>query len=185
MGNRISKVYTRTGDDGTTGTADGGRVSKDSVLMQAIGDIDELNSSIGVLRAESLPGFMDESLKQIQHELFNLGGELAMPEFQSIKHEDVQRLESELDQWNAKLEPLKDFILPAGNRQVALSHLARTVCRRAERSLVTLSSVHEMRTEMMQYVNRLSDYLFVAARLLADDADLEEIMWDPENSLGY
>lgn len=182
MGNRISKVYTRTGDDGTTGMADGSRVAKDAALMQAMGEVDELNACIGVLRAEALPGGLDTGLQRIQNDLFNIGGELAMPEYQAIVAGDVTWLESTMDQWNERLAPLKDFILPAGNREVALCHLARTVCRRVERSLVALAHEKPLRPALMQYINRLSDYLFVAARMLADDANLEDTFWDSETN---
>lgn len=180
MGNRISRVYTRTGDDGTTGMADGSRVAKDSPVMQAIGDVDELNCCIGMLRAENLPDFLDGNLQQIQHELFSLGGELAMPEYQVINAQSVQRLEAQMDQWNKQLAPLKEFILPVGNRMMTVCHLARAVCRRTERSLVTLSAGRSIRTEVMQYINRLSDYLFVVARMLGKDAGFNEMFWEQE-----
>jgi len=181
MGNRISKVYTRTGDDGTTGMADGSRVAKDSLVITAIGDIDELNASIGVLRAEDLPDQHNASLLKIQNNLFTIGGELAMPEYQLISERHVMGLEQQIDRWNSELEPLKEFILPAGNRTVALYHMARTICRRAERSLVTLNGENELRNELMQYLNRLSDYLFVAARAIAHEKGANEIYWTKED----
>ena len=178
MGNRISKVYTRTGDDGTTGMADGSRVMKDTSIMDAIGDVDELNACIGVLRAEDLPDFMDKMLGNIQHELFTLGGELAMPEYQVIAASHVEKLEAQIDIWNSRLKSLKEFILPAGNRPVTLCHQARTVCRRAERSLVCCAREQELRMEIQRYINRLSDFLFVAARVLAKHGGLGEVFWE-------
>lgn len=180
MGKRITKVYTRTGDDGTTGMADGSRIEKDAPVMQAIGDVDELNACIGVLRAEALPDFIDKGLEQIQHDLFAVGGELAMPEYQTVSVTHVEKLETQIDQWNEQLKPLEEFILPMGNRSVTLCHQARTVCRRAERSLVAFDREHSLRSEVRQYINRLSDYLFVAARILADDKELDEIFWEQD-----
>ncbi len=183
MGNRISKVYTRTGDDGSTGMADGSRVAKDAPIMDAIGDVDELNAYIGVLRAEDLPGFMDKMLGDIQHELLTLGGELAMPEYQVIAASHVEKLEAQIDIWNGRLKPLKEFILPAGNRPITLCHQARTVCRRAERSLIRCAREQGLRMEIRRYINRLSDFLFVAARMLAKDEGLREISWEQEHSV--
>jgi len=178
MGNRITKVYTRTGDDGSTGMADGSRVNKDSTVIVAIGEVDELNALIGVLRAESLPQAFDTALLNVQNELFTLGGELAMPAYQVINEQYINNLEQRIDEWNAVLEPLKEFILPAGNRAIALCHQARTVCRRAERSLVTLGHENAIRGELIQYMNRLSDYLFVAARALAHQNGIAEVYWN-------
>lgn len=178
MGNRISKVYTRTGDDGTTAMADGSRQPKHSPVMQAIGDVDELNAVIGLLRAEDLPDSIDIQLKLIQNDLFSMGGELSMPEFQLIDDGYIARLENDLDVMNEDLTPLKDFILPAGNRKVAVCHLARTVCRRAERSLVEYQQEFSVRDKLLSYINRLSDYLFVLARYLARQSGCEEDYWD-------
>ncbi len=178
MGNRISKVYTRTGDDGTTGMADGSRVAKDAPVIHAIGDVDELNACIGVLRAEDLPDFVDKALEHIQHELFALGGELAMPRYQVIAARHIGKLEVQIDALNGRLKPLKEFILPTGNRSVTLCHQARTVCRRMERSLVSCTHERASRMEIRQYINRLSDFLFVVARVLAEDGNLEEIFWE-------
>lgn len=180
MAKRITKVYTRTGDDGSTGMADGSRVGKDTAVIVAIGDTDELNATVGLLRAEELPASLDEALKAIQNDLFAIGGELAMPEFQVIGEDHVGQLEQQIDLWNEGLEPLEEFILPAGNRMVALCHQARTVCRRAERSLITLSHETAVRPEVMHYLNRLSDYLFVAARRVAAETGAEEIYWRHE-----
>ncbi|TNF99324.1 MAG: cob(I)yrinic acid a,c-diamide adenosyltransferase [Gammaproteobacteria bacterium] len=177
MGYRISKVYTRTGDDGSTSMADGSRVSKTSAVMQAIGDIDELNACIGVLRAEPLPKAIDLGLLAVQNELFSVGGELAMPEYQTISQGHIDVLEKQIDSWNNSLEPLKEFILPSGNRPVALCHVARTVCRRAERGLVLLKQQHKVRDELLHYVNRLSDYLFVAARTIGKANHTAEVYW--------
>lgn len=177
MGNRITKVYTRTGDDGTTGMADGSRQSKASPVMLAIGDVDELNACIGVLRAESLPEDVDAVLLATQNNLFACGGELSMPEFQVIADAHVLAIEQEIDRLNESLQPLKEFILPAGSRTVALCHQARTVCRRAERSIVTLNQQESVRPALMQYINRLSDYLFVVARTLANQEGLSEVYW--------
>lgn len=177
MGNRISKVYTRTGDDGTTGMADGTRIAKDTSVIQAMGDIDETNSSIGLLRAEDLPELIEHALQDIQNDLFSLGGELAMPTWQTIIPAHIEKLESQIDHWNKDLTPLKEFILPAGSRTVALCHQARTICRRSERTLVALSHEQHIRDEIMQYINRLSDYLFVLARYLASKDDIGEIYW--------
>ena len=177
MGNRISKVYTRTVDDGTTGMADGSRVKKSSVVIAAIGEVDELNAVIGVLRAEDLPPAYDATLLKIQNDLFTIGGELSMPAYQVVTGQHITIMEQQIDQWNEDLVPLKEFILPAGNRVVALCHQARTVCRRAERSLVTLNETGEIRIELIQYLNRLSDYLFVAARSLAHKEGISEVYW--------
>lgn len=180
MGNRISKVYTRTGDDGTTGMADGSRVKKSSVVIAAIGEVDELNAVIGVLRAEDLSPTYDAALLKIQNDLFTIGGELSMPAYQAVTGQHITLMEQQIDQWNEGLAPLKEFILPAGNRVVALCHQARTVCRRAERSLVTLNEADAIRVELIQYLNRLSDYLFVAARVLAHEGDVNEVYWTKE-----
>ncbi|MDE1887878.1 MAG: cob(I)yrinic acid a,c-diamide adenosyltransferase, partial [Gammaproteobacteria bacterium] len=142
MGNRLSKIYTRTGDDGTTGLADGTRVPKDDARVEAYGTLDELNSVLGVLLAEPLPNAVAETLQPIQHELFDLGSEFCLPGYQAISAEHVQRLETTLDRFNENLPPLKEFILPGGNRTAALCHLARTICRRAERRAWTLHRQH-------------------------------------------
>jgi len=181
MGNRISKVYTRTGDDGSTGMADGSRVSKDSVVISVIGEIDELSAVIGVLRAEHLPDTYDIALLKIQNELFSVGGELSMPDYQVLQVQHVEALEQQIDSSNESLQPLKEFILPAGSRIVALCHQARTVCRRAERSLVSMSQGTGVRNELVQYLNRLSDYLFVAARMLGKEEGVNEVYWTKED----
>ena len=177
MGHRISKVYTRTGDDGSTGMADGSRVKKNSMVIIAIGEVDELNAVVGVLRAENMPPPYDAALLIIQNDLFTIGGELSMPAYQVITEQHIEGIERQIDQWNEDLAPLKEFILPSGNRVVALCHQARTVCRRAERSLIALSQGDGVRGELVQYMNRLSDYFFVAARALAHEEGVNEVYW--------
>src|SRR6478736_3101111 len=167
MGNRLSKIYTKTGDDGTTGLGDGTRVAKDSARVSAYGTVDELNSSIGIVLAQEIPPAVRESLTQIQHDLFDLGGELCIPGMAMVHEADVERLEQTLDGFNADLPALKDFILPGGGMAAACCHLARTVCRRAEREVVTLSRSESVRPEAVRYLNRLSDLLFVLSRVLA------------------
>ncbi|MDB6060113.1 MAG: cobalamin adenosyltransferase [Verrucomicrobiaceae bacterium] len=178
MGNRLSKIYTRTGDDGTTGLGDGGRIAKDHPRMEAIGSVDELNSLIGMLIAElPVEDALREPLSAIQHNLFNLGGELSIPSYVMIKPEHVTALEVLLDELNEPLPPLKNFILPGGSRSAAVCHLARAVCRRAERDLVTLASDNEINIAGRHYVNRLSDFLFVLARSLARRDGGQEVLW--------
>lgn len=178
MGNRLSKIYTRTGDDGTTGLGDGARIDKDHPRMAAIGSVDELNSLVGLLIAE-LPGddAVVASLTEIQHHLFDLGGELSIPGYAVITAEHVSALENKLDAFNAELPPLKNFILPGGSRSAAICHLARAVCRRAERDLVTLARATETNLNGRHYINRLSDFLFVLARVLARRNGGQEILW--------
>ena len=166
MANRLSQIATRTGDDGSTGLGDGTRVAKDHPRVQAMGDVDELNSTLGVLLAEPLPDDVRELLVIIQHELFNLGGELSIPGFELLKTDAVARLDDALASYNAALPRLKEFILPAGTRSAAIAHVARTVARRAERALVALGAAESVRSEPRQYLNRLSDLLFVLARVL-------------------
>ncbi|CAA0082951.1 Cobalamin adenosyltransferase [Zhongshania aliphaticivorans] len=178
MGHRLSKIYTRTGDDGTTGLGDGSRIEKDHHRMESIGTVDELNSAIGLLLAE-LPS--DDAyaalLAQIQHDLFDLGGELAVPGYTMISASRISELESKLDCLNEDLPPLKNFILPGGSKPAALCHMARAICRRAERCLVALSKTDEVNTTGRQYLNRLSDFLFVMARLLARRNGGQEVLW--------
>jgi cob(I)alamin adenosyltransferase len=166
MGNRLSQIATRTGDDGTTGLSDGSRVPKDHLRVQAMGDVDELNSNLGVLLAEPLPEDIRELLITIQHELFNLGGELSMPGYELLKAPAVLRLDEALEHHNAALPRLKEFILPAGTRSAAIAHVCRTVARRAERAVVTLAAAEDVKPAPRQYLNRLSDLLFVLARVL-------------------
>ena len=177
MGNRLSKIYTRTGDKGTTGLGDGSRIEKDSERMQAIGCVDELNSIIGVVLACEIPESIQKCLANIQHGLFDLGGELSIPAHVAINNEHIKYLEKKLDQLNADLPPLKEFILPGGTLAAAHCHHARTVCRRAERDLLSLSRSDEINPSSLMYLNRLSDFLFVAARTLARSNGGKEILW--------
>lgn len=179
MGNRLTKIYTRTGDGGTTGLADGSRVSKDAPRIEAIGAVDELNSALGVLLAEPLPDAARGCLDNVQNDLFDLGGELSVPGHPIMGKAHVVRLERELDRFNAGLPALKDFILPAGSRAAALTHLARTVCRRAERELVGLSRTETIRFVTVRYVNRLSDYFFVVGRAVTHTLGYQEVLWTP------
>jgi cob(I)alamin adenosyltransferase len=180
MGNRLSKIYTKTGDDGTTGLGDGTRVAKDSARVAAYGTIDELNSAIGVVLAHDVADEVRETLTQVQHDLFDLGGELCIPGMAMIHEADVERLETTLDGFNADLPALKDFILPGGGMAAASTHVARTVCRRAEREVVTLSRNENVRPEAIRYLNRLSDLLFVLARVLARASGHGEVLWQHE-----
>lgn len=178
MGNRLSKIYTRTGDDGSTGLGDGSRVAKDSPRVEAYGTVDEANSAVGVvLAAPAIPENVRNCLTEVQHDLFELGGELCIPGHSAITQKFIDRLESELDQLNADLPPLKEFILPGGGQAAAACHLARTIVRRAERRVGTLASVEAVRPEAIQYLNRLSDLLFVIARVLARGESGQEVLW--------
>jgi cob(I)alamin adenosyltransferase len=180
MGNRLSKIYTKTGDDGTTGLGDGTRVAKDSARVAAYGTVDELNSAIGIVLAQQIPAPIREALTQIQHDLFDLGGELCIPGMAMVHDADVERLERTLDGFNADLPALKDFILPGGGMAAACCHLARTVCRRAEREVVTLSRSETVQPEAVRYLNRLSDLLFVLSRVLARASGHGEVLWQHE-----
>ena len=178
MGNRLSKIYTRTGDDGTTGLGDGTRVPKDGERVEAYGTVDELNSSIGVLLAvPGLPPKVTGCLIEIQHELFDMGGELCIPGHTVIKDEHAARLENVLDEFNDTLPPLKEFILPGGGPAAAACHVSRTIARRAERRVLTLSRVESVSPEVVKYLNRLSDLLFVLARVLARHEQGTEVLW--------
>ena len=178
MGNRLSKIYTRTGDDGSTGLGDGSRVAKDSARVTAYGTVDELNSTIGVVIACGVADDIRELLVRVQHQLFDLGGELCIPGHAAIFDADVERLETTLDHYNADLPALKDFILPGGGLAASHCHIARTVCRRAEREVVTLSHHDAVRPEAIRYLNRLSDLLFVLCRVLARASGHGEVLWD-------
>lgn len=180
MGNRLSKIYTRTGDDGSTGLGDGTRTGKDSARVAAYGTVDELNSTIGMVLACDLPDPVREVLTQVQHDLFDLGGELCIPGMAMVHDGDVERLERELDTFNEPLPALKDFILPGGGMAAATCHLARTVCRRAERETIALSREEAVRAEAIRYLNRLSDLLFVVARVLARASGHGEVLWQHE-----
>ncbi len=182
MGYRLSKIYTRTGDKGTTGLGDGRRVAKNDLRIEAIGCADELNSLIGLIIAQGVPANIEQHLTLIQHRMFDLGGELAMPGYTALTGERITQLEEQLDALNADLPPLEEFILPGGNLAAAHCHHARTVCRRAERRLTTLAGqeVEEVSENALKYLNRLSDYLFVAARTLARMEGGAEIYWSKE-----
>ncbi|MGN6728664.1 MAG: cob(I)yrinic acid a,c-diamide adenosyltransferase [Rhodanobacteraceae bacterium] len=181
MGNRLSKIYTRTGDDGSTGLGDGTRVRKDSARVAAYGTVDELNSALGVLlAAPDLPAPVIEILTQVQHDLFDLGGELCIPGMAMLDDADIEHLESTLDRFNEDLPPLKEFILPGGGMAAAQCHVARTVCRRTERCVVTLSREETVRPQAVHYLNRLSDLLFVLARVLARASGHGEVLWQHE-----
>jgi cob(I)alamin adenosyltransferase len=182
MGNRLSKIYTRTGDKGTTGLGDGSRVDKDSLRVEAMGDVDELNAIIGIMLTEPILVGMRETFTAVQHDLFDLGGEICLPGHDLIKPERVTQLENALDNWNEELEPLKEFILPGGSRAAAYCHLARTVCRRAERQLVRLSRQEPVTEVSLQYLNRLSDLLFVACRSLNKAAGQDDVLWKNKSS---
>ena len=180
MANRLSKIYTRTGDDGTTGLGDGTRVAKDSLRVDAMGDVDELNSIIGLMLTEAVPDILVDLLTQVQHDLFNLGGEICIPDYVILQQANIDNLEEAIDTLNDDLAPLKEFILPGGSRSASYCHLARTVCRRAERQMTTLNS-HEKMTEIsLQYINRLSDLLFVLCRILNKEAGVPDVLWQNE-----
>ncbi|NLA68805.1 MAG: cob(I)yrinic acid a,c-diamide adenosyltransferase [Gammaproteobacteria bacterium] len=180
MGNRLSKIYTRTGDDGSTGLGDGSRTGKDAARVEAYGTVDEANSAIGMVLAASLPDDVRVLLTAIQHQLFDLGGELCIPGHAAIDDADVERLEQHLDRYNADLPPLKEFILPGGGEASARCHVARTVVRRAERRAVTLARAEEVRPQAVRYLNRLSDLLFVLCRVLARADGHGEVIWQHE-----
>ncbi len=180
MGNRLSKIATRTGDNGTTGLGDGSRVDKDGLRVHAMGDVDELNSHVGLLLCEPLPDALREELVTIQHDLFDMGGELCIPGFTMITESHVTRLDALLEKYNADLPPLADFILPAGSRAAAQAHVCRTVCRRAERAIVTLGKLETLNDYPRQYMNRLSDLLFVLSRVLNRHAGGSDVLWQKD-----
>ena len=177
MGHRLSKIVTRTGDGGETGLGDGSRVPKDAPRIEAIGSVDELNSVLGVLLAESLPEAIAKCLTDVQHDLFDLGGELSIPGFSAVTAAHVTRIEDAVEAFNADLAPLKEFILPGGTRAASLAHVARTVCRRAERSVIRLAAVETVSEHSRIYLNRLSDLLFVLARALNRAAGHPDVLW--------
>ena len=183
MGNRLSKIYTRTGDDGSTGLGDGTRVSKDAVRVEAYGSTDEANAQVGVLRA-TLPATHEAQsmLEHIQHDLFDVGGELCIPGYTLVTQAYIDRLEKAIDAINADLPPLKDFILPGGSLPAAQAHVVRTVCRRAERRTFTLRQLESINPLALQYLNRLSDYFFVLARQLAREEGGQEVLWRKRSS---
>lgn len=179
MGNRLGKIYTRTGDDGTTGLGDGSRTSKDSARVEAYGTVDEANSAIGmILAADTVPDDVRRCLTEVQHDLFELGGELCIPGYSAITEAFIDRLETHLDTFNQDLPSLKEFILPGGSQAAAACHLARTIVRRAERRSYTLANMEDVRPEIVKYLNRLSDLLFVIARVIARAEGGEEVLWN-------
>ena len=180
MAHRLSKITTRTGDAGDTGLGDGSRVSKDHPRVRALGELDELNSAIGLLIAEEPPREVAALLGEVQHDLFDLGGELSIPGHSMLGEAQVARLDDAIAQWNAELPPLKEFILPGGTRAAAVAHLARTICRRAERSVVALGEREKVSDAARQYLNRLSDVLFIAGRRLNRHAGRGDVQWRHE-----
>ncbi|MCD9032878.1 cob(I)yrinic acid a,c-diamide adenosyltransferase [Luteimonas sp. Y-2-2-4F] len=184
MGHRLSRIYTRTGDDGTTGLGDGSRVAKDSARVAAYGTVDEANACLGLLLACELPDDLRDLLTALQHQLFDLGGELCIPGHAAIDDADIERLERHLDRYNADLPALKDFILPGGGEAAARCHVARTVVRRAERETVALSRLERVRPQAVRYLNRLSDLLFVLSRVLARAGGHGETLWRHERRGG-
>jgi cob(I)alamin adenosyltransferase len=180
MGNRLSKIATRTGDNGSTGLGDGSRVDKDNLRVQAMGDVDETNSHIGLLLCEDMPQGLRAELVTIQHDLFDLGGELCIPGYRLITEEHVARLDALLANYNADLAPLADFILPGGARAAAQAHVCRTVCRRAERAIVALGKTESINDGPRHYMNRLSDLMFVLARVLNRHAGGGDVLWERE-----
>jgi len=184
MGHRLSKIVTRTGDAGTTGLGDGSRVAKDAPRIEAIGAVDELNSTLGVLLAEGLPETFAACLLDVQHDLFDLGGELSIPGYTAVTDAHVARLEDAVEAFNADLPPLKEFVLPGGTRASALAHVGRTVCRRAERAVVTLAGHEAVGDPVRRYLNRLSDLLFVMARALNRAAGRPDVLWRRDRGAG-
>ena len=180
MGNRLSKIATRTGDNGTTGLGDGSRTDKDSARITSLGDVDELNSFVGLLLCEPMPDDLREELVTIQHDLFDLGGELCIPGYVMITEAHVERLDALLAKYNATLPVLQEFILPAGSKAASIAHVCRTVCRRAERAIVTLGKNEAINDHPRQYVNRLSDLMFVLARVLNRFAGGTDVLWQHE-----
>jgi cob(I)alamin adenosyltransferase len=184
MGNRLTAIATRTGDNGTTGLGDNTRVSKDSLRVHAMGDVDELNSNLGVLLCEDMPPDVRELLIDIQHQLFNLGGELCIPGYELLKAEALLQIDQALETYNATLPKLQEFILPAGTRAASLAHVCRTIARRAERTVVTLGNAEPLKDNPRQYLNRLSDLMFVLARVLnrhrTDGSSGDDVYWKSE-----
>ena len=185
MGNRLSKIVTRTGDAGTTGLGDGSRVAKDCLRIDAIGEIDELNSTLGVLLAEELPEPIRAALIGVQHDLFDLGGELCIPGASVIGEAHISGLEAHVEQFNAPLSPLKEFILPGGTRPAAVAHLCRTICRRAERAMAALHHAETLSDPARRYINRLSDCLFVLGRHLNKVGGCGDVLWQKGKNTGH
>lgn len=182
MANRLSKIYTRTGDNGTTGLGDGSRINKDSLRVEAMGDVDELNSVIGIMLTEAVPNDLISALTKIQHDLFNVGAEICIPGYIILQQSRIADLEHIIDTLNEHLPPLKEFILPGGTKAAAYCHLARTVCRRAERKLVELHRNEKVTDISLQYLNRLSDLLFVMCRTINKEAGVSDVLWKNESA---
>lgn len=182
MGKRLTQIATRTGDDGSTGLGDGTRTDKDSIRIACLGDVDELNSVIGLLRCEDIPPDIDQVLSDTQHDLFDLGGELSIPGYVMLTAHQVARLDEHLAHYNQSLPRLEEFILPGGSRAAAVAHVARTVCRRAERALVSLARVEAVQETARQYLNRLSDLLFVLSRILNRYAGGSDVQWQQKKN---
>ena len=182
MGNRLSKLYTRTGDDGTSGLSDGARLPKNHARMNAMGTVDELNSFIGLLICKLENNELTEFFTAIQHDLFNIGGEISMPGHSFISQDKIDHLENKIDKMNESVSPLKDFILPGGSEAASICHIARATARRAERDVVTLHFIEEVSETTRRYPNRLSDLLFVTARIINQDLDHEDVLWRKELS---
>ena len=183
MGFRLTRIYTRTGDGGDTGLGDGSRVAKDAPRVEVLGVVDELNCAIGLVLAEPVSAEVRECLTAVQHDLFDLGGEMSIPGYTAVTERHVSRLEEVLDRFNADLEPLKDFILPGGSRAAAACHLARTLARRAERRMVTLVAAEPVSPLAQHYLNRLSDMLFVMCRVVNRDAGIADVLWQKGRTL--
>jgi cob(I)alamin adenosyltransferase len=183
MGHRLSRIYTRTGDEGATDLGDGSRVAKDHPRVAAYGEVDELNSQIGLIATEPLPDDLAQLLAQIQHDLFDLGAEMVMPGHEALRESRVAALEATVDRFNEELGPLKEFILPGGGRAGAQAHLARAVSRRAERAVYALSRTDSVSAVTLRYLNRLSDLLFVLARLINHRTGAPEVLWDRHRNM--
>jgi cob(I)alamin adenosyltransferase len=182
MGHRLSSIATRTGDGGTTGLGDGSRIDKNALRVHAMGDVDELNSHLGLLLCEALPDALREQLLSIQHDLFDLGGELSIPGWVALRDAHVLRLDQLLEFYNADLPRLENFILPGGSKGAALAHICRTVARRAERSMIALGNAEKISEHARQYINRLSDLLFVLSRVLNRHAGRGDVLWEQQRS---
>jgi cob(I)alamin adenosyltransferase len=182
MGNRLSKLYTRTGDDGTSGLSDGARISKNHPRMQAMGTVDELNSMIGLMICKLDDEELEPLYVSIQHDLFNIGGEISMPGHSFIAANKIDALEQKIDSFNARVKPLKDFILPGGSEAASICHVARSIARRAERDIVSLHHNEEVSDTTLQYINRLSDLLFATARIINQTLGREDVLWKKELS---
>ena len=177
MGNRLSKIYTKTGDSGTTGLGDGSRISKSSVRINAIGEIDELNCNLGLLLNHDLRADMKRLMIDIQHDLFVVGGELSIPGSKFVEEDSVKKIENAIDLYNEELPALKEFILPGGNPAASAAHLCRAVCRRAERATLEIEPGESINRHLTSYINRLSDFLFVVARIVSKDSSVGEVLW--------